>query len=231
MPPTLGQKLKHAREARGLAIADVTHVTRIPAQRILDLEGDRYTGSGSLTYAKSFLTTYSNFLAVDASSVLDHIQPPPLGGVRDYRYLVENLGHWVDDDSNTPSMAGTPQSIVPAPRSIGIAALVCLGLTMLSITGWYVFLAGTPANANTSSSSKLNESGIPRAGVVMGPATAVNAANGPVVMRAHATDGTGALLAVEEEEFTVFGVTFTSEGDVVPKADQTKPIPKAIPVR
>jgi hypothetical protein len=230
MPPTLGQKLKHAREARGLAVADVTHVTRIPAQRILDLEGDRYTGSGSLTYAKSFLTTYSKFLDVDASSVLDHIQPPPLGGVRDYRYLVENLGQWVDDESNTPSMAGTPQSIVPAPRSIGIAALVCLVVTTFSVAGWYV-LAGASANARTASSSKLNETGIPRAEVVTGPATAANTANGPIVMRAHAADGMGALLAVEEEEFTVFDVTITGEGDLTPKADPAKPIPKAIPVR
>ena len=125
MPPTLGQRLKHAREARQLALMDVAHQTRIPVSRIKDLEDDNYTSFGSLTYAKSFLKAYSELLSVNADEVLSHLHTPTLGGSRDYRYLVEDHGLWIDDDSNRPAMMPSRKS-VRAPRSLLVAAGVSL---------------------------------------------------------------------------------------------------------
>jgi cytoskeletal protein RodZ len=125
MPPTLGQRLKHAREARQLALMDVAHQTRIPVSRIKDLEDDNYTSFGSLTYAKSFLKAYSELLSVNANEVLSHLHTPTLGGSRDYRYLVEDHGLWIDDDSNRPAMMPSRKS-VRAPRSLLVAAGVSL---------------------------------------------------------------------------------------------------------
>ena len=95
MPPSLGQKLKQAREQQGLSLADVSHKTRIPVPRLQDLEDDNYNTFGSLTYARSFLQTYAGFVGVDANPVTDHMNPTPLGGARDYRYLTDSLGRWI----------------------------------------------------------------------------------------------------------------------------------------
>ena len=75
MPPSLGQKLKQAREQLGLSLADVAHKTRIPVPRLHDLEEDNYNTFGSLTYARAFLQTYAGFVGVDANSVTDHMSP------------------------------------------------------------------------------------------------------------------------------------------------------------
>jgi len=125
MPPTLGQRLKHAREARHLTLMDVAHQTRIPVSRIKDLEEDNYTSFGSLTYAKSFLKSYSELLSVKADEVLSHLHPPTLGGSRDYRYLVEDHGLWIDENSNRPAMMPSQKS-VRAPRSLLVAVGVAL---------------------------------------------------------------------------------------------------------
>lgn len=92
MPPTLGQRLRHAREKLGLSLQDVAHTTRIPAARLLDLEEDNFTSFGSITYAKGHLRAYAGLLNVDAEEVLCQMKVPPLGGNRDYRYLVETYG-------------------------------------------------------------------------------------------------------------------------------------------
>ena len=96
MHRTIGQTLRAAREARGLTLQDVAHETRIPANRILQLEGDNFAGFGSMAYAKSFLKSYSRYLGVDAREVADGLPVPVLGGPSDYRYLTETHGPWIE---------------------------------------------------------------------------------------------------------------------------------------
>lgn len=126
-PPTLGKKLKHAREQRGLSLADVAHETRIPAPRLQDMENDNYNSFGSLTYARCFLQTYANFVGVDPNPVTDHMNPTPLGGARDYRYLTESLGRWIGVDAD--------DSLMPDARPVRsyrvatfVAAVLCVVL-------------------------------------------------------------------------------------------------------
>jgi cytoskeletal protein RodZ len=91
----IGQTLKAARERRGLSLLDAAHETRIPVARLHLLEQDNYAAFGSMTYARSFLRRYSQFLEVDASPILHELPGGVLGGPRDYRYLTENHGLWV----------------------------------------------------------------------------------------------------------------------------------------
>lgn len=97
MVTSLGQRLRAARETRGLTLEDAAHFTRIPAERLRHLEADNYAAFGSMTYARSFLKLYSRYLRVDASEILDDLPPARLGGRRDYRYLVEQFGPWVPE--------------------------------------------------------------------------------------------------------------------------------------
>lgn len=126
-PPTLGKKLKHAREQQGFTLADVAHKTRIPVPRLRDMEADNYNSFGSLTYARCFLQTYANFVGVDPNPVTDRMDPTPLGGARDYRYLTESFGRWIG--------VNTDDSLMPDARPVRsyraatfIAAVLCIAL-------------------------------------------------------------------------------------------------------
>lgn len=92
MSSTLGQRLQQAREHRGLSLPDVAHQTRIPIHRLRELEEDNYNALGSVTYAKGHLRAYAELLGVDVNEVLEQMKTPPLGGVKNYRYLVESYG-------------------------------------------------------------------------------------------------------------------------------------------
>jgi cytoskeletal protein RodZ len=73
MQTPLGQKLKAAREQRGLSLLDASHATRIPVQRLHLLEQDNFAGFGSMTYARAFLRVYSQFLGVNAHEMLEDL--------------------------------------------------------------------------------------------------------------------------------------------------------------
>jgi cytoskeletal protein RodZ len=96
MQRTIGQNLRAARESAGLTLLDVAHRTRIPANRLQQLEDGNYAAFGSMAYAKSFLKGYSRFLNVDASDALEELPTPVLGGPADYRYLTASQGPWIE---------------------------------------------------------------------------------------------------------------------------------------
>lgn len=138
MQPTLGQRLKHAREKMGLSLADVAHQTRIPMPRLKDLEDDNYNALGGMAYARSFLQTYAQLVEVNADPVLEQMQTPPLGGTRDFRYLMENFGSWV---GNRAEFSAPPAKSMSQPRSfapvLAIAGLVLLiGMGVLLGQAW-----------------------------------------------------------------------------------------------
>jgi cytoskeletal protein RodZ len=135
MTSPLGQKLKEAREQRGLSLLDVSHETKIPVQRLHFLETDNFAGFGSLTYARAFLRRYSEFLKVNAEDMLDDLPGGVLGGPRDYRYLTENHGSWVAPRgqsvgrlSSAPTRRHTRKSPVPAGIFIFFLVLVGTGI-------------------------------------------------------------------------------------------------------
>jgi cytoskeleton protein RodZ len=121
MPPTLGQRLQQAREHRGLSLPDVSHQTRIPVHRLRELEADNFNALGSITYAKGHLRAYAELLGVEAEDVLEQLKTPPLGGARNYRYLVESYGPL---KSVTQSEHPQDRATVAASKSPLITAIV-----------------------------------------------------------------------------------------------------------
>lgn len=129
---SLGQRLRAAREKRGLSMEDAAHQTRIPEFRLQHLERDNYAAFGSMTYARAFLKLYSRYLAVDASEVLSDLPASRLGGRRDYRYLVEEYGRWIP--SRRESFADLPAwsfqnrgARSPFARAFGVFIAVLIG--------------------------------------------------------------------------------------------------------
>jgi len=138
---TLGQRLQAAREVRGLSLADAAHETRIPAQRLQHLESENLAAFGSMTYARSFLKLYSDFLEVDASAVLDELPSAVLGGPQDYRHLVESFGPWLRDKPQRVEKLADPVvgrvQTIKSPVPAAIAVFVCV-LAASGIFGKYV---------------------------------------------------------------------------------------------
>lgn len=139
MNPTLGQRLLSARESRGLSLADAAHETRIPAQRLRHLEEDNYAAFGSMTYARSFLKLYADFLEVDAGEMLADLPSAVLAGEVDYRYLTESFGPWVrpttKDRLAEPSTTSVRQIKSPLPAAL--AVFICV-LAATGMFGKYV---------------------------------------------------------------------------------------------
>lgn len=129
MSSTVGQKLQTAREMRGLTLEDVSHETRIPVVRLQELEHDIFTSSGGLTYARSFLKHYSEFLNVDASEVISRLPIPPLGGQQDYRYLLSNFGPWI----HARRISTQLKNSFVQNRSFTATLIVCSTILLLGI--------------------------------------------------------------------------------------------------
>lgn len=125
-----------AREKRGLSIEDAAHETRIPAQRLRYLETGNIAAFGSLTYARSFIRQYSDFLEVDASTMLEELPEGALGGERDYRYLTQSHGPWLREHATQAERIAAPatgqvRSIKsPLPAAIAVFVFILIGTAM-----------------------------------------------------------------------------------------------------
>lgn len=76
MSQTIGKQLKEARMKQGLTLEDIAHETRILESSLRDLEEDNYSHFANPTYARSFLSIYSEYLEVDASDVIEAMHGP-----------------------------------------------------------------------------------------------------------------------------------------------------------
>jgi len=176
-----------------LKIEDIAHSTRIPARRLRELEADDLTGCGGLTYAKSFLNSYAREMGVDASEVVTQIQTPPLGGARDYRYLMQNLGQWVDD-SRFPAMMPPVKRTVSTPRTLGVvAALVIVVMSIFGVSQWRASahsasIPGPQKDAATAEPFDVFDVNIETGGQSQTPTASTEAVDAGMVRRAEAVN-------------------------------------------
>jgi cytoskeleton protein RodZ len=66
----LGQRFRAAREARGLAIAEVAEQIRIRAVYLAAIENEAWSEIGAPVYIRGFLRTYARFLGLDAEEAV-----------------------------------------------------------------------------------------------------------------------------------------------------------------
>ena len=90
----IGEQLRKARESKGLDLKDVAHTTRIPLATLAALEESDYSIFPSPTYARSFLSQYSEYLNVDAHEWIDAFETGDvLSNVNDHGYLQSHNEH------------------------------------------------------------------------------------------------------------------------------------------
>lgn len=94
---SFGNRLRAAREARGLDLESCGHALKLPARVLRQLERDQYDGIDSKVYLSSYLKTYARHLGVNEASVqveLDRIKQVELplvatGGISHSRFLLD----------------------------------------------------------------------------------------------------------------------------------------------
>lgn len=187
MTATFGHMLTVAREQRGLSIEDAAHETRIPTQRLRYLESDNFAAFGSMTYARSFIRQYSDFLEVDASAILDELPEGALGGARDYRYLTQSQGPWLREREQQSQRVSVPTSRRPQTiKSPLPAALMVFVLILAGAAMWGKHMADTQRQVEPAALKALPVGEDEPEVVVANPAAQVAAQpaqTGPIFVR------------------------------------------------
>lgn len=153
----IGEQLREAREAKDLDLRDVAHATRIPLTTLEALEESNYSIFPSPTYARSFLSQYSEFLEVDAHDWIDAFETGNvLSNVNDHGYLQDDHDHIGDpasQRSNTttrnPSRKNREEKHARGSSSILQTLTVFLVTIALVAGGIYIYRKYEPMLAKT----------------------------------------------------------------------------------
>ena len=121
-PATVGEKLRGAREAQGLELAEVAARTRIPQRHLEAIERSNYEGLPSITYAIGFAKSYARAVGADEVDI-----------ARDLR---TELGRNPERIAPAPVYDAEDPTRVP-PRGLVIGMVVLVILAMVGFGLWY----------------------------------------------------------------------------------------------
>ena len=68
---SLGEHLRKERELRGIALEEVSKVTRVRLSYLHHLEGDDLTGLPADVYVRGYIRAYARFLGIDADECIE----------------------------------------------------------------------------------------------------------------------------------------------------------------
>lgn len=81
MSPSVGERLKSARESRRLSLEEACGITKIQKQTLEAIEQDRVQESMDPVYARIFVKKYASFLGLDATAVANEYPGLAHGGI------------------------------------------------------------------------------------------------------------------------------------------------------
>ncbi len=150
MSQTLGEKLKQAREERGISISEVADQTRISAHYLDCIENDDYRTLPGGIFNKGFVKSYAKYVGVDEQEAL-----------QDYAQIVtQTHGEGGDDPkSYKPEVLTddrTASSLIPTV----LIAVIILGLMTWGLLKLVDYIQNQPASEPVadSNSSQLSNS-------------------------------------------------------------------------
>ncbi len=155
---SLGEKLRQAREARGVSISEIADQTRVSAYYLEAIESDDYRVLPGGIFNKGFVKAFAKYVGVDEQEAL-----------QDYAVLIAEQG----DKLSVPEKTHRPEVLTGGGGSMLptlICAAVILGLMtwgILAAVSWYnnrqqmpVVAAntktGNTANTNISNTNSAN---------------------------------------------------------------------------
>jgi cytoskeleton protein RodZ len=144
MAETLGEKLRQAREERGVSITEVAEQTRISPHYIELIEQDDYRTLPGGIFNKGFVKSYAKYVGVDESEAL-----------QDYsRLITAQTGTDANDDPKTyrPEVLTDDRASSSRLPTI-IFAFVILGLLTGGVLTLLNYLQSNPSALTTASNS------------------------------------------------------------------------------
>jgi len=159
---SVGQRLRAAREAKGLTIEDVASSTRIPTRHLLSLEESDWGKLPASTYSVGFAKNYAGAVGLDRAEIAEQLRAE-MGSELPAHYSTATVDSFEPVDGNR-SM----------PKGIVVGALVALVAIALLLT-WL-------SNRELSSDDAVAE---PAAETVAAVPAVTPAAQGPVVITAN----------------------------------------------
>ena len=131
MAESIGEKLRLAREARGIALRDISEQTRISIRYLEAIEADDYRRLPGGIFNRSFVKAYARCVGFDEKLALEG-----------YARFMREQGQPVDDVDLTPHHSKV-YTEAPATRSplltvfLAIVILAILTLGALAAVHWY----------------------------------------------------------------------------------------------
>jgi cytoskeletal protein RodZ len=152
MSLTLGEKLRQAREERGITISEVAEQTRISALYIDSIEKDDYRNLPGGIFNKGFVKSFAKYVGVDEQEAL-----------QDYARLIASQGSEVADEPKTyrPEVLTDDRSSSSKFTTI-IFAGVILSLMVAGVLMLVRYIEPIPPQptANTASNANANANAI-----------------------------------------------------------------------
>ena len=160
---TVGQRLREAREAKGLALDEIAAQTRIPTRHLESLEAGDWDKLPAATYSVGFAKNYAAAIGLDRNEIGEQLRAE-MGGVRPVHAYQEV--YEAADPART------------MPKGLVFGALALLALLVLGLT-WFNNRSIQPdevmAETENAAAPVVN---------VAAPAPAPASAEGPVVLTA-----------------------------------------------
>lgn len=158
MSITLGEKLRQAREERGISISEVAEQTRISPMYLESIENDNYKPLPGGIFNKGFVKAYSKYVGIDEHEAL-----------QDYARLIASHEAIAEDEQPRyrPEVltddARSASSIVPTVVFAGIILALMTG-GILFVVNYIANQPDTPAittNTNTNASDTAVDTAVP----------------------------------------------------------------------
>jgi cytoskeleton protein RodZ len=148
MSLTLGEKLRQAREERGISISEVAEQTRISPHYLDSIENDDYRTLPGGIFNKGFVKSYAKYVGVDEQEAL-----------QDYSRLIASQEGEVSEDPKTyrPEVLTDDRTSASTLPTI-IIAVIILGLMAWGLITLVNYIQNNPsaptvANTNTAANS------------------------------------------------------------------------------
>jgi cytoskeleton protein RodZ len=126
----VGRRLRQAREARGLSMAQVAASTKIPVRQLAALEAEEYDALPGGIFVRGHIRAAAKAVGLDPADLTEHYQeetrPSPVAATPE---LVEDPGPRL-------RMAAEPDAPKPKPKGHLVAALVIL-LSIVLALAWF----------------------------------------------------------------------------------------------
>lgn len=168
--PTVGDRLRAAREEKGLSLEDIAAQTRIPQRHLESIETADWEKLPAPTYTIGFAKSYASAVGLDRTDIGDHLREE-MGGQRFASSQVEVI------EAADPARTMPKWLVISAVIAVVVLVVVMSVLNSRSLQG--------PAQPQANVAAAAAPATTPAPGPSAGPAPAAPpAANAPVVLTA-----------------------------------------------